>query len=704
MLDKQKVEKYYKDYGFIQEKSQNENILIFVMRSGHFYNAEIVVLSNTIEETVKKTFEDLSNSGFACQIKYYKNIEEVENTLFKGFFSVNYSKDKLKTAYLDHVEAINNSMPLGGEYEYIKSKYYVNGKEGGVGLIYEIKNKLNEKKPILFLIEAAAGFGKTCTAYELLNSILNDNKDNILPFFTELSKNRQAKIFKYVLLDEINRNFSNLKYELVVNKIKEGKVPVILDGFDELIDENNKSEDINISEPMLGTISNLLHGNSKVILTTRRTAIFDSLQFNEWIEDNDGKFEICRIKISEPTVQEWLPTEKFEILIRENETLLKLKNPVLLSYLKSIEMSDFEEIVRQPKIIVEKYLSAMLEREKGRQSLKMGHDQQKYILENIAKFLTDKCQVSIKKQLLIDFLNDNFFEILEEVRELYPDSEKPSLEALVNKLANHALLDGFDNNENKNITFVNEFILGYFVAKNILKDKEWLSEKYFIEPAVLASISFEKTEKNKLWENIQNALDIIDDDNIKLSSDIGLNDKITISLKDSFVQDINFDEIDIGNKEIKSYGFSDCIFNKCFFNFSGMEEVTFTDCKFYDCTANSNPNKIYEMGCEASSGDQVLNKIKQQYFNNQYEVSYLDQFDDIDRFILEKFWPMGRSAAHLHRHKNTFFRTKRYSYTEIKDSFDKLNSLRILIVPNKEDFSALNYEYIGLIKDILGKS
>lgn len=706
MLDRKEVIKYYKSYGFNEEVSSHESLLIFTMQSGHFFNAELVVLNSVPSSVIQSKFDELVNSGFACQKKVYKNLDEVEGALFGGFFSVKYSKNKLKNAYNDHIESIDKSMPLNSNYEYIKSKYYVNGKEGNIGLIDEIKNKLSDRKPILFLIEAAAGFGKTCTAYELLNSILKDGNDMVLPFFTELSKNRQAKIFKYVLLDEINRNFSNLKYDLVVDKIKEGKVPVILDGFDELIDDNKDCdvESINISEPMLGTISSLLKNSSKIILTTRRTAIFDSLQFTDWIEENENKFEICRIKISEPTIKEWLPVDKYEFLVRENENLLKLKNPVLLSYLKTIELDEFKEVVQQPKIIVEKYLHAMLEREKVRQSLKIDHDQQKLILENIAKYLIDKCQVSIKKQHLIEFLSNSFFEELEVVRDSYIDTEKPSIEALVNKLANHALLDGFDNNENKNITFVNEFILGYFVAKNVLKDPEWCGEKYFIEPAVLASISLDKSEKVKLWKNLQLALEIINNDSITLISNIALNDMITISLNNSFVHGVTFEGIDIGNELISFFGFSECIFKDCNFIFENMSEVTFTDCKFYTCKVDGIPRSVYELGCDSSNDDDALKIIKDQLNPAKIEANELDKFDDVDRFILEKFWPMGRAAAHLHRHKNTFFKTNRYSYAEVSQSFEKLNNLKILKVPNKEDFSALNYEHIGLIKEILGRN
>lgn len=87
------------------------------------------------------------------------------------------------------------------------------------------------------MIEAAAGFGKTCTAYELLREIIVNNIGKI-PLFSELSRNRQAKIFRYVLLDEIDRSFPLLSSALVRNEIRAGNVPVILDGFDELLHES----------------------------------------------------------------------------------------------------------------------------------------------------------------------------------------------------------------------------------------------------------------------------------------------------------------------------------------------------------------------------------------------------------------------------------------------------------------------------------
>ena len=53
--------------------------------------------------------------------------------------------------------------------------------------------------------------------------------------FTELARNRSANIFKYILLDEINIEYPTLNLELVTKEIKNGRIPLIIDGFDELI-------------------------------------------------------------------------------------------------------------------------------------------------------------------------------------------------------------------------------------------------------------------------------------------------------------------------------------------------------------------------------------------------------------------------------------------------------------------------------------
>jgi Cdc6-like AAA superfamily ATPase len=107
-------------------------------------------------------------------------------------------------------------------------------------IIEKITDIINAKGPHLVILEAAAGFGKTCTAYEVLKEIVCSDDKNNIPIFAELSRNRKASVFKYVLLDEIDRLFHYLKSDLVIYEIIQGRIPLIIDGFDELITKSNQ--------------------------------------------------------------------------------------------------------------------------------------------------------------------------------------------------------------------------------------------------------------------------------------------------------------------------------------------------------------------------------------------------------------------------------------------------------------------------------
>src|SRR5690606_27833808 len=124
------------------------------------------------------------------------------------------------------------------------------------------------------------------TSYEILKALTSNNKcDN--PIMTELSRNRGANIFRYILLDEIDREYPTLDSKLVKFEIQSGRIPLIIDGFDELLHKSElttESEEVfGEIEPMLDTIGKLLNGDSKIILTTRKTAIFGGSEFRDWL-------------------------------------------------------------------------------------------------------------------------------------------------------------------------------------------------------------------------------------------------------------------------------------------------------------------------------------------------------------------------------------------------------------------------------------
>ena len=88
--------------------------------------------------------------------------------------------------------------------------------------------------------------------------------------------------------------FLDLNSNLVKAEVQNGNVPIILDGFDELLHRTNENTYEN-TEPMLSTIGELLKKHAKIILTTRRTAIFDGDEFHNWMDEHSDDFKIIRV-------------------------------------------------------------------------------------------------------------------------------------------------------------------------------------------------------------------------------------------------------------------------------------------------------------------------------------------------------------------------------------------------------------------------
>ena len=180
--------------------------------------------------------------------------------------------------------------------------------------------------------------------------------------FTELSRNREAKLFKYVLWSEIENEYqSSISNALVTYNIKSGRIPLIIDGFDELLTKNLDSGGLDLSddfeqvETMLSTIGDLLQGNAKVILTSRKTAIFAGSEFYEWTEKYNHKFEVVRFLLERPNVKQWLRADRYNIIKSNNIPLDYIANPVLLTYLRNVGEEEFSALIEIPEKITQKY-------------------------------------------------------------------------------------------------------------------------------------------------------------------------------------------------------------------------------------------------------------------------------------------------------------------------------------------------------------
>lgn len=703
MIDVEELKKIYRQYGFDEAKSNEPGIHVFTYRSGHFHNADIVNIDGRGDE--EKVFNEFKKSGYACKIRKYESNLDVENTLFRGFFSAETTRKKLKKEYSRYTDSIAKTHADDGTYEYINSHYSINDKAGTSTVVREIYSRLRSPKPALFLIEAAAGFGKTCTAYELLKEIISNSED-MVPLFSELSRNRQAKIFRYVFLDEIDRSFPMLRSTLVRTEIRNGNVPVILDGFDELLPQSKAQKEGDAyehTEPMLETISELLTKSAKVILTTRRTAIFDGDNFHSWVERHDDDFEIYRIRINEPTIEDWIIPARLDGLKNANFPIERLSNPVLLGYLRCISNSEFDMVLSNPNSIVDKYFSSMLERERLRQDLRVLPTHQYAILKTIAEDMINNNYTSESKEYISALILKSHKELLDASRKQYQAEQRPTLGELVTKLAGHAMLDR-SNENGQGIGFVNEFVLGSFCAEIIIEDtsNEWAGPERFIEPAVISSMARADGTKYDLWKALSFSLEFISTTD-KVIHTLKLTDQLDIELIDGSVENIEIKGVKVGKSKLENFIFIGCSFLDTTFVCKKMNRVSFINCRFFNCglEQSEHTETIHVLGCNSDNENFLL--ALQHRTTEETVIERI--FSDAEIFVLEKFWPRGRSTFHKHRPiRIVCSNTGLLAQGDILEAIAALKRQRIIQDGDKNSILELNLEYIQEIKMMLGRN
>lgn len=636
----EEIEALYELYGFSKVK-QSDDYVVFTYSNGYFYNAEIIKFNNQIEETkLKREFEE---AGYSVRIIEYVSLEKTHELLFNGFFAVKNINDRLLKDY-ELFGELQSKKLLGATYEYVEPKCNWNCEGEQKDLIFGIYEQIQKPGAQLIILEAAAGYGKTCTSYELIKMIADNCTDNFAPIFTELSKNRKAALFRYVLLDEIDRKFTSLSSELVISEIRNGKVPLIIDGFDELISRSNK----NMSDPnsveddsqtMLDTIAELFEPGcqTKVVLTSRKSAIFTGDIFEEWKDKHLPKCNVTRVSIDEPTVSDWIGFEKTEYLEKHGIPFASIINPILLAFMRSMEMDKFEETCSNVENVFSYYFNSLLERERERQSLQLTVKEQYRIMEQIAK---DFVEFEIIAEE-ISFIRDLFIEIIHDNYKSYRDryvaiEERPTEEEFATKLAGHALLNRISPQKNQ-IGFINDFIFGILIGDCILEDDSILEEMdgKYIDIACTAYASRSDEKKNELLEKVLPQIDRLNyeqqlDTEIKLANTIQRNYESHYFSNRSF-QDVFFDG---------SYGFKKCTFRNCLFKESifvtrAFEECSFYDCKFYDIEVirdtTTNRKLIFSANCV---GHEKLMK------ESAYEEANIVT-DNYEQIVLKMYWRKG---------------------------------------------------------------
>lgn len=606
--DREQIWKLYERYGYRTAEIDDE-FIIFVLENVMYPAVDILTFSDDSQRYLEQKTR-YSEQGYGVRITRYQGLLAVEDYLFQGFFRV---KDVARQLEMNYERYAERQMKLysrdKGEYRYIPIRYTVENNFQMVAdtnpLVDSIFRNMQGDHPVLIIIEAAAGFGKTSTAYELIHQYTHRQPD-ARPFFMELAKDRQATNFRYLLLSQIEQQFDILlKNDIVLHNIRQGRIPLIIDGFDELLsadlDNGGLNADFKEVGTMLSTIAELLTNRSKVVLTTRKTAIFSGESFIDWYYDridSSIQFDIIRYQLAAPSLLDWLDARRRKAF-DERHIGASIANPVLMGYLRYIDDQEYDDIIQNPYLLADKFFSFMLKREIERQDLPFSVTEQFRILRRLAALfggygISSDTRAEVKQSILE--LNRQLI----EQKAVTKDSE-----SIANTLTNHALLD---RKGNENIGFLNDFIFGTLYMHSVINDDEDMLDFYhettypYLEKAILAAEVADETDRSLFYDRLH----------LYCSLNVALRFWAGVKLKGFSIGDfcgVSFDAGALYNPVEhctfgKGFGnsFSGCSFSNfdfryCHFNFEQIDGCTFINCRFENCTKDGTTRQCEFYNC-----------------------------------------------------------------------------------------------------------
>lgn len=690
------LDNLYINYGY--EARLRKNTKIYIFTKSIYNGADIIDIDEN--PNIQELKHEYSSLGYAVKVRVFKNIQEAEDILFNDFFKADGVISNLKRRYEHFVSKLMYNLPDHVDYEYIRSPFeyteykmdednngrtiHITAEDETNNLVSKIVGQINTHQgPLLTIIEAAAGYGKTCTAYEILKEFIS-LPGTKLPFFTELSRDRQATIFKHILQFEIEEQFSNrVDSNVVIQQIKQGRIPLIIDGFDELITKDfsystNQFEQV---ESMLSTIIELLTDNAKIIITSRKTAIFNSEEFHNWMVDRDIDYTLAKVSILEPSIENWLPGERLEIVQSNEFPVEQLANPVLLTYLRYVQIDSLKLMMIENKSIVDSYFSFLLSREQVRQNLLIEPETQLRIFRKLVRFLTEWDVKAETKEFIKDIMISYNRKILEETRKKYTPDKRPRTDQLADILSNHAFLD---RKEKGMIGMVNEFVLGTLVGENLLLGKYLQYNPKFYENisqmfALLAVQAFQvqpKDVKLKLW-NVFNEHNFNYDPQFFFKIDLDFKNEISRIYENALLEGFSLRGVYfVKERQFIRAMFNDCIFVDCHFSLRAFEECSFVNCKFYNCEligTDTYSDQYFTMyGCV--DDNDFVGKV---YESEEEEVyDYVNLENEILDLYFQKgtFKPRHRQLSHIKNELDDL------DYKSVTKTIHKLKSEGIIIL------------------------
>ncbi|MDE7430753.1 MAG: NACHT domain-containing protein [Lachnospiraceae bacterium] len=648
MRNIEKIVAIYNSYQYELEKI-GDNFAVFSLGAGVYPGVDILISEDMLPEEYNTIRKDYSEAGYATNKVIFHSVEALETSLFTHFFKPKYSRERLLSHYKEYTDGVMRpyrSENQNPEYKYIEVSYTIEenfrSSTSNTRLVEKLYQLLDDKDSKLIIVEAPAGFGKTSTAYELVARICSDDSVR-RPFFMELAKDRSATTFRYLLLSQIEQNFqTQLKNDIVIKNIKSGRIPLIIDGFDELLskdlDSNQENSHFEEVETMLSTIADLLTDKSKIILTTRKTAIFSGDKFLEWYfsqQDKGNDFSVARIQLMEPTASDWLSQDQIDVI---PDTISRINNPVLLSFLRYTPKEKFGAFT-DPDTLVKSYFDFLFKRERERQSLPFNTTEQRYILGNLAAYFA-----------AVDITADNRTDVLDAILTLSDGLIKDAStserdeRSLANTLTNHALLDRHSSGK---VGFINDYVFGSLLGWSLLDKREGSK---LIEN--LSNRTADKLiEACSVWMS-DNRIDLAQTlytfknlpQAVMLGIDRFLLGKIIHSFRGLSISDDEFIKLTFdGDGSWSNCTFTKCSFIDCVLDFDKISNCTFIACSFENSKVLGN-----ESSCFFYDGSPFKTE-EQNNITNPSEDKTIENNTELDKRILGLFYRKGSQNTRINK-------------------------------------------------------
>lgn len=211
--------------------------------------------------------------------------------------------------------------------------------------------------------------------------------------------------------------------------------------------------------------------------------------------------------------------------------------------------------------------------------------------------------------------------------------------------------------------------------------------------------------RNLLWERLDMMKNFIDPSS-RMKFEALLTDCINDPVYDNNeIMSLNIKGIPVfSSTKIKSSIFNDCVFSKSTIDFSHFTDVTFLNCRFWDCNLKLEDDlDINFFNCK--SNDVLITYGIDDDIDAHEEVPEHDYvLSEVEYHILDKIWPIGNnSIERLHHFVGQVIKSEKYSKKDMLKGMRKLKQSGYFVDAKSANFVAINKDKISEIKNLLGR-